>query len=355
MKVETILLKVNPERPELEKIRAAARVIRSGGLVAFPTETVYGLGANALDEEAVSKIFKAKDRPADNPIIVHIANKEDISVLTERLPEKAGPLISKFWPGALTILAAKSELVPDATTAGLSTVAVRMPSHPVARALIAEAGVPIAAPSANIAGRPSPTTAEHVLKDLSGRIEMVIDGGPVGFGVESTVLDLTSNVPTVLRPGPVTVEELQKILGKVEVHPVAKAEAPTEAVIAQAPGMKYRHYAPRAEVIVVEGPIGHVVSKIQELAKKHGHDGKKVGVMATKESAHKYRADVVKVVGPREDLVTVAKNLFRVLREFDDAGVDVVLAEGLETTGIGLAIMNRLRKAAGNKIVHAKP
>jgi L-threonylcarbamoyladenylate synthase len=355
MKVETVVLKVNPKKLELDKIRAAARVIRSGGLVAFPTETVYGLGANALDGEAVLKIFRAKNRPADNPLIVHIAKKEDLQVLVDHSPERAEKLTSKFWPGPLTILAVKSELVPDVTTAGLATVAIRMPSHPVARALITEAGVPIAAPSANIAGRPSPTTAEHVVKDLSGRIDMVIDGGAVGFGVESTVLDLTSKVPTVLRPGPVTVEELRKILGEVEVHPVAKAEAPTEAVVAQAPGMKYRHYAPRAEVVVVEGPIRYVASKIQELAEKYGREGKKVGIMATKETARKYRTDVVKVVGPRGNPVAVAKNLFRVLREFDDEAVDVVLAEGLETAGIGLAIMNRLRKAAGNKIVHAKP
>jgi len=351
MKVETVVLKVNPEKPEPDRIRAAARVIQNSGLVAFPTETVYGLGANALDEEAVLKIFKAKNRPADNPIIVHIANKGDLSVLADRLPEKAEPLISKFWPGPLTILAMKSELVPDATTAGLATVAIRMPSHPIARALIAEAGVPIAAPSANLAGRPSPTTTGHVLKDLSGRIEMVIDGGPVGFGVESTVLDLTSKLPTVLRPGPVTVEELREILGKVEVHPVANAETPTETVVAQAPGMKYRHYAPKAEVVLVEGPTEGVVSKIQELVKKYAGEGRKVGVMATKETAHKYRADVVKVVGPRGNPAEVAKNLFKVLREFDDEAVDVVLTEGLETSGIGLAIMNRLRKAAGRNII----
>ena len=348
---ETRVLKVHPERPEPEKIRIAAHVIRDGGLVAFPTETVYGLGANALDDRAVLRIFEAKKRPADNPLIVHIANTDDIYLLAERLPKGAEVLMNEFWPGPLTLLVPRSELVPDATTAGLATVAIRMPSHPIARALIAEADVPIAAPSANLAGRPSPTTAKHVLDDLSGRIDIVIDGGAIGFGVESTVLDLTAKVPTVLRPGPITVEELIQVLGKIEVHRVAKAEAPTEVVVARAPGMKHKHYAPKAEVTVIEGSPDDMVSKIQELAGKHKHAGKKVGIMATTETANRYRADVVKVVGVRQKPRTIAKNLFKALREFDEEGVDVVLTEGLEPTGIGLAVMNRLRKAAGYNIV----
>jgi L-threonylcarbamoyladenylate synthase len=350
-KIETIVLKVHPERPEPEKIRIAAQVIRDGGLVAFPTETVYGLGANALDDRAALRIFEAKKRPADNPLIVHIANNDDINLLAERLPKEVEMLTDNFWPGPLTLLVPKSELVPDTTTAGLATVAIRMPSHPVARALIAEADVPIAAPSANLAGRPSPTTAKHVLDDLSGRIDIVIDGGAVGFGVESTVLDLTAKVPTVLRPGPVTVEKLSQVLGEVEVHRVAKAEAPTEVVVARAPGMKHKHYAPKAEVTVIEGSLEGMVSKIQELAGEHERAGKKVGIMATSETANRYRADVVKVVGARQRPKTVAKNLFKALRGFDEEGVEVVLAEGLEPTGIGLAVMNRLRKAAGHNIV----
>jgi L-threonylcarbamoyladenylate synthase len=262
--------------------------------------------------------------------------------------------MDEFWPGPLTLLALKSELVPDVTTAGLATVAVRMPSHPVARALIGGADVPIAAPSANLAGRPSPTTAKHVLDDLSGRVAVVIDGGAVGFGVESTVLDLTSEVPTVLRPGPVTVEELRRILGEVEVHPVAKAEAPTEVVVARAPGMKHKHYAPKAEVVVVEGPLEGVVSKIRELAAEHERAGKRVGIMATAETASGYRAGVVKVVGARVKPKSVAKNLFRIFREFDEEGIEVLLAEGVEPEGIGLAVMNRLRKAAGRNIIHVK-
>jgi L-threonylcarbamoyladenylate synthase len=349
--VKTVVLKVHPERPEPEKIRAAAQVIRGGGLVAFPTETVYGLGANALMDESVLKIFKAKNRPADNPLIVHVANEDDIHILAERVPAKAKELIEKFWPGPLTLLMPRSELVPDATTAGLATVAIRMPSHPVAYALISEADVPIAAPSANLAGRPSPTTAKHVLDDLSGRIDAVLDGGEVGFGVESTVLDLTTKPPTVLRPGPLTVEELEQVLGRVEIHPVAKAEAPTEVVVARAPGMKYRHYAPKAEVVLVEGPLDSVVAKIQELASEHKRAGKKVGIMTTEESTKEYPADVTKVVGSRKNPRTVAKSLFKILREFDEEKVDVVLAEGLEPVGIGLAIMNRLRKAAGYNII----
>jgi len=351
--IKTMVLKVDPHRPEPDKIRVAAEVLKKGGLVAFPTETVYGLGANALDEKAVLRIFDAKNRPADNPIIVHVANRDDIYVLAEHVPQVAEKLIDEFWPGPLTLLFVKSDAVPNAVTAGLATVAVRMPSHAVAHALISEAGVPVAAPSANLAGRPSPTSAKHVMDDLSGRIEVLIDGGEIGYGVESTVLDLTTDPPTVLRPGPVTVEELRRVVGEVEVHPIAKAEVPIEVAIARSPGMKYRHYAPAAEVVVVEGPLEGIVKKVQELVDARGGIGKKVGVMAMEETASRYRADVVKVVGSRLDPRTVAKNLFKVFREFDAEGVKFVVAEGLEPTGIGLAVMNRLRKAAGYNIVRA--
>jgi len=346
-----MVLKVDPHRPEPDKIRVAAEVLKKGGLVAFPTETVYGLGANALDGKAVLRIFDAKNRPADNPIIVHVANRDDIYVLAENVPQIAEKLIDEFWPGPLTLLFVKSDAVPNAVTAGLATVAVRMPSHAVAHALISEAGMPVAAPSANLAGRPSPTSAKHVLDDLSGRIEVLIDGGEIGYGVESTVLDLTTDLPTVLRPGPVTVEELRKVVGEVEVHPIARAEVSIEVAIARSPGMKYRHYAPAAEVVVVEGPLGGIIKKVQELVDARRRLGEKAGVMATEETASKYRADVVKVVGSRSDPRTVAKNLFRVFREFDAEDVKFVAAEGLEPVGIGLAVMNRLRKAAGYNIV----
>jgi len=350
--VETLVLKVDTHRPDPGKIRTAAEALRGGGLVAFPTETVYGLGANALDGRAVLKIFEAKNRPADNPIIVHVSDRRDAYVLAEHVPEKAESLMDRFWPGPLTLLFQRSEIVPIEVTAGLGTVAIRMPSHPIANALIAEAGVPIAAPSANLAGRPSPTSAKHVLEDLSGRIDVLIDGGDVGYGVESTVLDLTSDPPTILRPGPVTFEELRGAVGEVEVHPIAKADVPVEVTIARSPGTKYRHYAPAAEVVVVEGELSRVVPKVQELVDARRRKGERAGVMATQETASRYSADVVKVVGSRTDPRTIAKNLFRVLREFDEEGVGFIAAEGLDPIGIGLAVMNRLRKAAGHNIIN---
>ncbi|MEM2890610.1 MAG: L-threonylcarbamoyladenylate synthase [Candidatus Hadarchaeum sp.] len=346
----TIVLKIDPEKPELKKVRAAARFLRDGGLVAFPTETVYGLGANALDEDAVLRIFQVKSRPKDNPLIIHIANRDDVDFLAERVPNNAEKLIDVFWPGPLTLLLPKSELVPAVTTAGLATVAVRMPSHPIAHALIKEADVPVAAPSANLAGRPSPTSAKHVLDDLFGKIEVVIDGGEVGFGVESTVLDVTVDPPALLRPGPITVGELEQILGRVEVHPIARVEMPAEAVIAKAPGMKYRHYAPKAELVLVEGSPRNVVDKIKELKESYERERKRVGIMATAEAAGEYGSALVKVVGERKNLRTVAKGLFKILREFDLEKVDVILAEGVEPEGIGLAIMNRLRKAAARLV-----
>ena len=345
------MLKVDPSAPEPEKIRAAAEVIKSGGLVAFPTETVYGLGANALDGRAALRIFEAKRRPADNPVIVHVSSEDDTYVLAEYVPELAERLMEKFWPGPLTLLLQRSEVVPNAVTGGLDTVAIRMPSHPVARALITEAGVPIAAPSANLAGRPSPTSAKHVLEDLGGRIEMVLDGGEIVHGVESTVLDLTVQPPMVLRPGPISVEELREFVGEVGVHPVARAEVPVEIAIARAPGMKYRHYAPTAEVVVVEGELEKVVPKIQELVDAQRKLDKRTGVMATEETADRYEADTVKVVGSRANPRSIARNLFGALREFDVEGVAFVAAEGIEPVGIGLAVMNRLRKAAGYNIV----
>jgi L-threonylcarbamoyladenylate synthase len=347
--VMTEVLRVDPAAPDPRTIARAAEVIRRGGLVAFPTETVYGLGANALDEAAVRRIFEVKRRPADNPLIVHIARDEDLHLLASNVPPVAERLARVFWPGPLTIVLPRSEVVPDATTGSLPTVAVRMPSHPVARALIEAAEVPVAAPSANLAGRPSPTSAAHVMEDLGGKIEMVVDGGEIVHGVESTVLDLTTSPPTLLRPGPVTLEELRVYLGEVAVHPVVVGEE-TEVLLARSPGMKYRHYAPRAELVIVEGEPEAVRRKIEELLSEGRRRGLRVGAVVTSRLAG-VGADVVKVVGPRENPREVARNIFRVLRELDAEGVQFAVVEGIEPSGVGLAVMNRLRKAAGHRVI----
>ena len=350
---QTITLEVNREKPEFDKIRVAAEIIRRGGLVAFPTETVYGLGADALNGRAIARIYAAKKRPLDNPIIVHVCNKEEVCKLSTKVPETANILMDNFWPGPLTLVVKASEIVPEATRAGLDTVAVRMPSHKVALALIRESKTPIAAPSANLAGRPSPTTAEHVRQDLCGRIDLILDAGPTAVGVESTVLDLTADPPQVLRPGGVPYEQLRRVLGRVELHPVAIREKSVPVVQIRSPGMKHRHYAPNARVIVVEGRSDAVVSKVQELAGCFSEKGTRVGILATDESESDYRADVVKSLGSRKDLATTARNLFRLLREFDTEKVNIIIAEGVATKGLGLAVMNRLRKASGFNIVEA--
>jgi len=349
----TIILRVNCDEPEIDKIRMAADIIRSGGLVAFPTETVYGLGADALNPEAVARIFSAKKRPLDNPIIVHIASREEVYRIAEKVPKDAERLIDTFWPGPLTLVLKASRIVPKATTGGLDTVAIRMPNLKVALALIRESGVPIAAPSANLAGRPSPTSAEHVRQDLEGRIELILDAGPTRIGVESTVLDLTTEPPQVLRPGGVPYEELKDILGLVALHPVVVAETEIPLVQARSPGMKHRHYAPNARVVLVEGRLAATIPKVQELADYHMKKGEKVGILATNQTESRYEADVVKSLGDRDRLATAARNLFRLLREFDEERVDTIIAEGLPIRGLGLAIMNRLRKASGYNIVRA--
>ncbi len=348
---KTIVLKVNCENPESAKISLAAAIIRKGGLVAFPTETVYGLGADALNPDAVRKIYTAKKRPLDNPIIVHVANENDIYKLAEETPECAEALTDRFWPGPLTLVLKASSMVPRVTTGGLDTIAIRMPKHRVALALIEASGTPIAAPSANLAGRPSPTVAEHVIEDLYGRIDIILDAGPTNIGVESTVLDLTCDPPRILRPGGVTYEELRSVLGEVTVHPAAAARSEIHIKHARSPGMKHKHYAPRAELIVVEGEFDAVVKKIGELAERHIREGRKVGILATEESLSKYEAGTVKLLGSRRDLTSVARNLFRLLREFDEEKVDIIIAEGVPEEGLGLAIMNRLRRAAGYNIV----
>lgn len=325
------------------KIKVAAGFILEGKLVAFPTETVYGLGADALNEEAVRRIFEAKGRPADNPLIVHIAEFEDLKGLAREIPDEARLLAERFWPGPLTMVLPRREGVPDVTTGGLDTVAVRMPAHPIALALI-RASTPIAAPSANISGKPSPTLAEHVGDDFYGKIEAIIDGGETNIGVESTVIDLSSERPTLLRPGGLPLEEIEAVIGGVEIHPAVRGKL---IDVARSPGMKYKHYSPNAQVVVVEGPRERVRRKIEELVAEYRSKGLRVGVMATED----YTADEFFHLGGTDE--EVARNLFRALRELDKRGVDIIVAEGIEERGLGFAVMNRLRKAAGYRIVWA--
>ena len=333
-----------------EELAEAAQILRDGGLVAFPTETVYGLGANALDETAAKKIYAAKGRPSDNPLIAHISCLEELETLVAYIPEAGRKLAEAFWPGPLTMVFPKSDIVPYGTTGGLDTVAVRMPSDPVANRLIKLAGVPVAAPSANTSGRPSPTTAQHVWQDLEGKIEMILDGGPVGIGVESTIVDVSGDVPTLLRPGAITMEMLRETVGQVEIDPAIQAP-PSADLRPKAPGMKYRHYAPHADLQLVEGETGKVVETINELVKEKLVEGKKVGVICTDETKARYPRGEVRSVGLRAKEETIAHNLFAVLREFDDLDVDCIYSESFSKDHLGQAIMNRLTKAAGYHVL----
>jgi L-threonylcarbamoyladenylate synthase len=348
---QTVVYKVNPEHPEGSAIGAAAAVIRAGGLVAFPTETVYGLGADAMNADAVLALFKAKRRPLDNPPIVHVANAKDVYNLAEEVPAKAELMMKQFWPGPLTLVFRKYASVPDVTTAGLDTVAIRIPKHNVALALIRASGTPIVAPSANLAGKPSPTTAQHVFDDLNGRIDVILEGGLARIGVESTVLDVSEDPPMLLRPGGTPLEALEKAVGEVRLHPFITAEKELPPEKTRSPGMRHRHYAPKAQVILVEGIVPLVMKQIKELTMSCWTQNQRVGVLATDETAWAYEADVVKSMGTRRNLDAVAANLFRLLREFDEENVDIILAEGVPTEGLGLAVMNRLRKASGYNII----
>lgn len=348
--VPTRCIRVDPCCPDPAMIAEAALVLRRGGLVAFPTETVYGLGVSALDGPAVARLFAAKGRPADNPLIIHIAERDIVFQLAGWVPEEARLLMDTFWPGPLTLVLPGGKGVPAGVTGGLDTIAIRMPNHPVALALIRAAELPVAAPSANISGRPSPTTAEHVLSDLAGRIEVVLDSGPTGLGVESTVLDLTTPVPLILRPGGVTLEDLQDVLETVEVHPAARSGF-AENGEARSPGMKYTHYAPRAPLILVEGRPESVAAKIIALARQCRAQGRRVGILSCTGRGEFYGEGEVLEAGSREDPTTVAAELYAALRRFDELAVDVILAEGIKDEGIGLAVMNRLRKAAGHRLL----
>jgi len=348
--VKTEILKIDPNNIDMTAIRRAAQALKSGGLVAFPTETVYGLGANALDPAAVKKIFEAKGRPSDNPLIVHIWDKAQVPELVSYISPAASELMDKLWPGPLTLIMPRSKLVPDVVTAGLETVAVRMPSHPVAAALIREAAVPVAAPSANISGRPSPTNASHVIEDLSGRVEIIIDSDNSKIGLESTVLDVSVDPPSVLRPGGVTVEQLEGILGKVNVDKSCFSFCP-DGTVPRSPGMKYRHYSPKAKVIIVQGPSDKVTEKINSMLKEYELKGITAGVLATDQTVGLYNSPHILSAGDRSAPDTIAAKLFWSLRELDREGLDVILAEAVESKGIGLAIMNRLSKAAGFNII----
>lgn len=370
-----------------EELKEAAGILRSGGLVAFPTETVYGLGGNALDEDAARKIYAAKGRPSDNPLIAHVSCVEEVEPLVKEIPEAGRKLMEAFWPGPLTMIFPKSEKVPYGTTGGLDTVAIRMPDDPVANRLIALAGVPVAAPSANTSGRPSPTTADHVWQDMNGRIDMIIDGGPVGIGVESTIVDVSSAVPAVLRPGAITMEMLEEVLGEVSVDPAILGPLSAD-VRPKAPGMKYKHYAPKADLTLVEPGTGAdresraeqvtgaeqkngadrntgaypetgldetqlqaMIRKVRELSREKIEAGYKVGVICTDESRGCYTDGEVRSIGARKSQESVAHNLYALLREFDDLGVDYIFSESFPKDHLGQAIMNRLSKAAGYKIV----
>lgn len=351
---KTLVLRVHPETPNMKKILRAATLIRKGKLVAFPTETVYGLGADALDAEAMLDLFKAKQRPLDNPPIVHIFSPVDIYKLVKEIPSKAQELMEMFWPGPLTLIFKRSKIVPDVTVAGLDSIAVRIPQHKVALALIKESNCPVSAPSANLAGKPSPTAAKHVLRDLDGQIDAILDAGPTAIGIESTVLDLTVHPPQILRPGGISYETLKSVLGRVELNPAVTSQKGMHPSQTRSPGVKHKHYAPDAKLFVVEGELLAIVEKVNELFNYYKNKGNKVGIMCTDETSNRYSADVVKTLGSRSNLADVARNLFKLLREFDEEQVDVILSESVPTEELGLAIMNRLRKAAAYRIVKAE-
>lgn len=349
--MKTILAKVDLRQPEsAEVIQTAARILQEGGLVAFPTETVYGLGGNGLDSAACEKIYIAKGRPSDNPLILHISEFEELDAIVAEISPDAKKLMDAFWPGPMTMVFPKKDIVPAKATGGLDTVAVRFPNHPVARAIIKAAGLPIAAPSANSSGKPSPTRASHVEYDLNGKIDMIVDGGPAEWGLESTIVDVSGQVPMILRPGAVTKEMMEEVVGKVEIDP-AILKKPAADLKPKAPGMKYTHYSPKADVVLVKGERQAVADEINRLAAMDKKNGKKTGVMATEETKDLYQADIILSLGSREHLEEIGANLFKLLRKFDFLGAEKVYSEVFSEEGEGMAIMNRLNKAAGYCVI----
>ena len=347
--MNTKIIQIDKNAINEGKMEEAASVIRAGGLVAFPTETVYGLGADALSAEASEKIYAAKGRPSDNPLIVHIAKFEDMEAIAKDIPKEAELLSDAFWPGPLTMIVWKNDKVPYETTGGMDTVAIRMPSHPVALDLIRRSGGYIAAPSANTSGKPSPTLAEHVALDLDGKIPMILDGGLVGIGIESTIIDLTEKTPMILRPGYITEEMLSEVIGEVKMDPGIIASDSIKKP--KAPGMKYKHYAPKADLILVDGEENRVVKKINDLTQQAVEAGKTVGIIGTDETVAFYKQGEVISIGARSDEDAIAQHLYQILREFDDKDVDMIYSESFSTPRIGQAIMNRLLKAAGHQVI----
>lgn len=344
--MKTIISKIDISNIDKKELKKQAELLADGKTVIFPTETVYGLGANALDENAVIKIYEAKGRPSDNPLIVHVCEKEEIYDLAENVSDKAEVVMDKFWPGPLTIILNKKSIVPYRTSGGLETVAIRMPSHPIAREIIKQSGVPIAAPSANISGRPSPTKANHVYEEMNGRVSGIVLGGDCSFGLESTVLDMTGDIPMILRPGSVTKEDLESIIGEVAIDPsLAKKEDNKKA---KAPGMKYTHYSPDAEVHIVSGESNKVISEINKLVDENKAKNLKTGIMCLEQNKDKYGGEVISLGNTLDE---VGSNLFDALREMDKRNIDIVYSEEFPNTGVGQAIMNRLLKSAGYKTI----
>ena len=328
----------------------AAEVIKNGGIVAFPTETVYGLGANALDSDAVLKIFEAKGRPQDNPLIVHVASK-DISEYVTEIPSIAEKLMEKFWPGPLTMIFKKKDIIPNRTSANLDSIGLRMPSDEIALELIKRSGKPIAAPSANISGRPSPTDMNRCVQDLDGKADYILGGDRSFVGVESTILDLTVEPACILRPGGLTLEELREVDEKIYIDKALLEEKAMGDVKPKAPGMKYKHYAPNAKVRVIRGEKDKMLEKIREMVHNYKDEDLKVGVMATEETKDLYEGAFVISLGRRSEPSEIAQSLFEALRSFDDLGVNIILSESFEEKGLGIAIMNRLKKSCGFDII----
>lgn len=347
--METKVAIIKDINKDIKFIEEAGAIIRDGGIVAFPTETVYGLGANALDEEAVKKIFIAKGRPQDNPLIVHVCSK-NISELVKEVPEVAQRMIDKFWPGPLTIILEKNDIIPNMTIANLNTVGIRMPSSEIALKLIELSKRPIAAPSANISGRPSPTEVERCIEDLNGKVDYIIGGESSDIGVESTIIDCTVNPPLVLRPGGITLEMLKEIDSNIEIDSALKSK-PTENFKPKAPGMKYRHYAPKAHLKIIKGKNEKTIEIINEILENYIEKGNDVAILTTDENLNKFNSGKVISLGSENNLNEIAKNLFETLRKCDDLGVQHILCQGFEEKGVGLAIMNRLNKAAGYDIL----